>query len=88
MRDNLSLETKAMKKCGYCGRENPNQPDHCSECGITLPEPAVENPKSKPENRALFEWLGTTLFYAGTFIVFALLYLLSFGQWIAIAEKS
>ena len=68
-----------MKKCGYCGRENADQSDRCSECGTTLPEPAVEKPKSEPENHTFLEWLGKSIFYAGTFIVVALLYLLSFG---------
>jgi hypothetical protein len=68
-----------MKKCDYCGRENPDQSDRCSECGTTLTESADEKSDDKPQNRPLLEWLGTSFLYAGTFIVIALLYLLSFG---------
>jgi hypothetical protein len=68
-----------MKKCDYCDRENTDQSDRCCECGTTLPEPAAEKPTSEPQNRPFLEWLGTSLFYAGSFIVIALLYLLSFG---------
>ena len=68
-----------MRKCDYCGRENSDQVDRCSECGTALPEPAVEKSDGKPKNRPFFEWLGTSGLYAGTFIVIALLYLLSFG---------
>jgi hypothetical protein len=69
-----------MKKCGYCGRENTDQSDRCSECGTTLLEPAVDKPNGEPENRAFLEWLGKSIFYAGTVITIALLYLLSFGR--------
>jgi hypothetical protein len=68
-----------MKKCDYCGRENIDQSDRCCECGTTLPEPAVENSPTRPRNLAFLGWLGRSVFYAGTFIVIALLYLLSFG---------
>jgi hypothetical protein len=68
-----------MKRCGYCGRENLDQSDRCCECGTTLPEHAVETPKSETENHAFLAWLGRSVFYTGTFIVIALLYLLSFG---------
>jgi hypothetical protein len=68
-----------MRKCGYCGRENADQSDRCSECGNTLTESAAEKSDEKPRNRPLLEWLGTSGLYAGTFIVVALLYLLSFG---------
>jgi hypothetical protein len=68
-----------MKKCDYCGRENTDQSDRCCECGTTLPERAVEKSQTRPRNRAFLEWLGKSIFYAGTLIVIALLYLLSFG---------
>jgi hypothetical protein len=68
-----------MKKCGYCGRENRDQLNRCSECGTVLTESAVEKSDDKPQSRPLLEWLGTSGLYAGTFIVIALLYLLSFG---------
>jgi len=68
-----------VKKCGYCGRENSDQSDRCSECGTTLTEPALEKSDDKPHRHPFSEWLGTSGLYAGTFIVIALLYLLSFG---------
>ena len=68
-----------MKKCDYCGRENPEQSDRCCECETTLLERAVEKSQTRPRNRAFLEWLGKSIFYAGTLIVIALLYLLSFG---------
>src|SRR5262245_61713036 len=68
-----------MKKCGYCGRENPDQSDRCAECGTVLPEPAVQKSDGKPQDRPLLEWLGTSVLYAGAVIVISLLYLLSFG---------
>ena len=68
-----------MKKCGYCGRENPDQSDHCTECGNALTELPIEKSDDKPQSRPLLEWLGTSGLYAGMFIVIALLYLLSFG---------
>jgi hypothetical protein len=70
-----------VKKCGYCGRENSDRSDRCSECGYALTEipVAVKKPATEPEDRAWPEWLGTSLRYAGAFITIALLYLLSFG---------
>lgn len=70
-----------MKKCGYCGRENTDQSDRCSECGNALTECAVnvDQPPTRPQDRAWPEWLGTSLRYAGALITIALLYLLSFG---------
>jgi hypothetical protein len=68
-----------MKKCDYCGRENSDQSDECCECGTILPDHVVEKTHDQPQKSALLEWLGKSLFFAGTFIVMALLYLLSFG---------
>jgi hypothetical protein len=72
---------RRMKKCGYCGRENDDQSDDCSECGTALTESPlpVRKPATEPQNRTWPEWLGTSLGYAGTLITIALLYLLSFG---------
>ena len=70
-----------MKKCGYCGRENTDQSNRCSECGTALTEisAAVKKPATELQDRAWPEWLGTSLRYAGALVTIALLYLLSFG---------
>ena len=70
-----------MKRCGYCGRENPDKSEHCSECGTALTESPLpaQKPATDGQARAWPEWLGTSLRYAGTLITIALLYLLSFG---------
>jgi len=44
-----------------------------------LTEPPAKKPPADPRDRAVLEWLGTSVRYAGALIVIALLYLLSFG---------
>jgi predicted amidophosphoribosyltransferase len=68
-----------MKKCGYCGRENPDESDRCSDCGASLAESSVREPPIKRHAPPLFEWLWSSLRYAGPLILIALLYLLSYG---------
>jgi hypothetical protein len=70
-----------MKKCGYCGRENADQLNHCSGCGTALTErPATaKKPATDREERTVPDWLSTSLRYTGTLITSASLYLLSFG---------
>jgi hypothetical protein len=44
-----------------------------------LVEPSLKKPPVEPQVRPMFEWLWVSFRYAGTLIVIALLYLLSYG---------
>lgn len=38
-----------MKKCAYCGRENPDDAVHCLECGTEFVQPSPTPPTPEPE---------------------------------------
>lgn len=68
-----------MKKCDYCGRVNADEAGNCVECGTALIESTGKKPIGEPQDPIWLEWLGTSLRYAGTLILAAFLYFLSYG---------
>ncbi len=68
-----------MKKCGYCGHQNPDESGRCSECGTSLAEPSGKKSRAESEVRLVLEWLWISFRYAGTLILITLFYLLSYG---------
>jgi hypothetical protein len=68
-------DSRLVKTCGYCGRENEDDARNCKECGTELVEPAAGSREQK-ERRS---WPDLGLRYAGYTLVIVLFYLLSFG---------
>lgn len=70
---------QAMKKCAYCGRENPDGAEYCRECGTRFATPSDPKEAAQARDRTWLEWLGLTLGAIGMLLAVGLLYLLSFG---------
>ncbi len=68
-----------MKKCSYCGRENPMEAEHCQECGTKLVEVSVDATPIESRDLTWLEGFRHGLWYALAFVFIIALYLLSFG---------
>lgn len=70
-----------MPECEYCGRQNGDGAERCTECGTLLSASSTvrKRPSEEQGEQNRFEWLAPGLRYLTVIFLAALLYLLSFG---------
>jgi hypothetical protein len=57
-----------MKKCSFCGEENPDEATQCRQCQTPLDTPAGGSPRPVPVRRVLPYFLSYILVASGVFL--------------------